>query len=148
MKTILCCKTVHILLQFEFKRTFREHAGVNAIKCTHTCLQKTYEFTVKLIYNILLVVPGFFLAIVWGCFNSFTAFLQTWIISPLLRVSIVLVKGLLPMILEPTTMILKAAMDVICNRVPNPAGQLGNISGGPFSNLKAFTGVFGQKCHQ
>lgn len=47
-------------------------------------------------------------AFVWAVINGAIAFLQAWVLSPLTRVSLVVVKGVLPLILDPLSLILKA----------------------------------------
>lgn len=98
-------------MQFTFKKTFREHSGANAINCMFGKLNFLYSCTLKVTYNIFLMLCGFLLALIWGILNGLVAFLQTWFVSPLLRVSLVLVKGLMPMILDPLSLILKAFYD-------------------------------------
>lgn len=47
----------------------------------------------------------------WAVINGTVSFVQSWCVSPLLRVSLVLVKGILPIILDPRSLILKALVD-------------------------------------
>lgn len=121
-------------LQFAFKKTFREHSGANASKCMYGTLNALYSITLKVTYNIFLMFCGFFLALIWGILNGAVAFLQTWILSPLLRVSLVLVKGIMPMILDPLSLILKAVGD----------GLRGLSPGGLMAGAMQSIGAMGQ----
>ena len=49
----------------------------------------------------------------WAVINGTVSFLQSWCVSPLLRVSLVLVKGIhvLPIVLDPLSLILKVLVD-------------------------------------
>ena len=77
------------------------------MKHYNTALKKVYDTTLKWGYNVLLLVLGVVLAIAWALINAVVAFLQTWFLSPLLRVSLVVVRGFLPIILEPLGMLMK-----------------------------------------
>ena len=61
------------------------------------------------------------LTVVWGVVNATTAIFQTWFISPSLRVSLVIVKGFLPLVLEPMGMCMKT-LCVAMGAGPGSAG--------------------------
>ena len=103
-----------------FEKTFREHKGAQASDCMQVKLNTLYTKTLKVTYNIFVCLCGFWLAFLWAVVNGIVSFVQSWCVSPLLRVSLVLVKGILPIILEPLSLILKALMDAC--RGPNIGG--------------------------
>ena len=86
------------------------------------------------------------LTVIWGVVNAATAFFQTWFISPLLRVSLVIVKGFLPIVLEPLGMCMKT-MCVAMGAGPGSAGlcpTMGRMGGlGGLDGLRG-GGIFPQ----
>ena len=119
-------------IQFLFKKTFREHKGANAIDCTYTKLSCLYACVLKVTYNSCLITFGFILTFIWGILNGVTAFLQAWCISPLLRVSLILVKGVMPLILDPLSLLLKAYADAC-----RPGGGIGTAIGGAMQGVSS-----------
>ena len=119
------------LMQFLFEKTFREHPGVNSVKCSRKCGSHMYKCSLNVTYNIFLVLFGFILATIWGVINGLVAFFQTWCLSPLLRISSVMVKGFLPIILDPISLILKVAHDACRGASPGGliAGAMQKVGG-------------------
>ena len=95
-------------MQFLFKKTFREHEGARAFGSIRSVLKVVYMCSLRWTYNILLFSIGILVAFLWALINGLVAFLQAWVLSPLTRVSLVIVKGILPIILDPLSLILKA----------------------------------------
>ena len=114
------------ILQFEYKKAFREHKGAKTVKPCQKYLKPVYSFFLVCTYNVLVVVLGLCLIIVWALINAIVAFIQTWCISPLTRVSLVLVRGLLPIVLEPLGMLIKM---YTAARGGGVAGLVGNLGG-------------------
>ena len=86
-------------------------------------------------YNCCLFTFGFLLAFIWGICNGVVAFLQAWIISPLLRVSLIVVKGTMPIILDPLSLLLKA-----CVAACRGAGGLGTAGLGEVAGVMQSVG--------
>ena len=116
-------------MQFLFKKTFREHKGANAVHCAYGKLRCLYECTLKVTYNCCLFIFGFLLAFIWGICNGVVAFLQAWIISPLLRVSLIVVKGIMPIILDPLSLLMKAYVDACRGPGGAVAGLMQSVGG-------------------
>lgn len=112
-------------MQFIFKKTFREHDGARAFKSMRNILKVVYMCSLRWTYNILLFTVGILIAFGWAVINASAAFLQAWVVSPLTRVSLVILKGILPLILEPTSLILKACAAGCCG-----GGGFGGLGGG------------------
>ena len=74
-------------------------------------LKVVYMCSLRWTYNILLFTIGIIIAFLWAVINGTIAFLQAWVISPLTRVSLVVIKGVLPLILDPLSLILKACAE-------------------------------------
>lgn len=74
-------------------------------------LKVVYMCSLRWTYNILLFTIGILVAFVWALINGVVAFLQAWVLSPLTRVSLVVVKGVLPLILDPLSLILKSCAE-------------------------------------
>ena len=84
-------------------------------------------------YNCCLLTFGFILTVIWGILNGMTAFLQAWILSPLLRVSLIIVKGIMPLVLDPLTLLMKAYADA-CR---GPGGGIGAAIGGAMQGVSS-----------
>ena len=67
-------------------------------------------------------------AFAWAVINGAVAFLQAWFVSPLTRVSLVIVKGVLPLVLDPLSLILKACAQGCCGGGGLDGG--GGLAGG------------------
>jgi hypothetical protein len=74
-------------------------------------LKVVYMCSLRWTYNILLFTIGIIIAFLWALINGVVAFLQAWVLSPLTRVSLVVIKGVLPIILDPLSLILKACVE-------------------------------------
>ena len=98
-------------MQFVFKKTFREHEGARAGRALEKKVRKVYENALQCTYRCYVYACGFILAFLWGITNGCIAFLQTWFISPCLRVLLVLLGGLLPIITEPIRICVSACCD-------------------------------------
>ena len=88
-------------IQFTYDKTFREHDGARAGQHLETKVKRVYENVLQKSYRCYVGACGVLLACLWGIINGCVAFIQTWYISPCLRVFMVLFKGLLPLITEP-----------------------------------------------
>jgi hypothetical protein len=98
-------------MQFEYKKTFREHKGANAGPKLEKNVKKVYQHVVQCTYRCHVYMFGFFLAVCWGVTNGCVAFLQTWFISPCMRVLFVLLGGLLPVCTEPVRIFVSACCE-------------------------------------
>lgn len=94
-------------------------------------LKVVYMCSLRWTYNILLFTIGIIIAFLWAVINGTIAFLQAWVISPLTRVSLVVVKGILPLILDPLSLILKACAEGCggggCNWISSAMQQGGGL---------------------
>lgn len=99
------------------------------MKPCHKYLKLIYSCFLASTYNVLVVVLGVCLTIVWAVINGIVAFFQTWCISPLTRVMLVIVRGLLPLILEPLGMLIKMYMAIRGGGVGGLVGNLGGLQG-------------------
>lgn len=89
------------MIQFAYKKTFREHEGARAGAVLEKKVRNVYDHVLQCTYRCFVVTCGFILACIWGVTNAFIAFIQTWFISPCLRILVVLLGGLLPICTEP-----------------------------------------------
>ena len=129
-----------IYMQFKFKKTFREHEGARAFESLRSVLKVVYTCSMRWTYNILLFTVGIMVAFIWALINGVVAFFQAWVFSPLTRVSLVIVKGVLPLILDPLSLLLKACAEGCCGA--GGAGMAG--VGGGFQKLAALRQTFQQ----
>ena len=74
-------------------------------------LKVVYMCSLRWTYNILLFTIGILVAFLWAVINGVVAYLQAWVLSPLTRVSLVIVKGVLPIVLDPLSLLLKACAE-------------------------------------
>ena len=118
----------HTHTQFEYEKCFREHKGAKTFHPYAEVLKTIYLYTLRWTYNILLMGVGVVLTVMWGVLNAATAFFQTWFISPSLRVSLVIVKGFLPLVLEPMGMCMKT-LCVAMGAGPGSAGLCPTMGG-------------------
>ena len=98
-------------MQFVFKKTFREHDGARAGRVLEKRVRNVYELVLQSTYRCYVCAFGFILAVLWGLINAGIAFLQTWFISPCLRILLVLLGGLLPVITDPIRICVSACCD-------------------------------------
>ena len=129
-------------MQFMFKKTFREHEGARAFKSMRAILKVVYMCSLRWTYNFLLFTLGILVTFLWAVINGIVAFLQAWVISPLTRVSLVVVKGILPLILDPLSLLLKACAQGCCGAGGCNPGTFGGMQGG-FQGLDRLRGTFG-----
>lgn len=135
-------QNVFIILQFEYKKTFREHQGARVFKTYKLVLRSIYNHTLQWTYNIVVFTVGLILVIFWGIVNALIAFLQAWFLSPLMRVSLVVVRGVFPLVLEPCSMCLKACVAAFTGGAGFSGAGLPTSGGtglGFLQNLSRFT---------
>lgn len=84
---------------------------------------------------MLLFTCGIVLILIWGLINAVVAFFQTYCLSPATRVSLVIIRGLLPLIIEPMALIMKGLGNG--NGGGGGGGGLAGCFGGIGGNLGA-----------
>ena len=106
-------------------------------------LKVVYMCSLRWTYNILLFTIGIIVAFLWAVINGAVAFLQAWVLSPLTRVSLVIVKGVLPLILDPLSLILKACAEGCGGGGCTCAGLTAALQ--PYGGLQSRVAAFQQK---
>ena len=96
-----------LCIQLKYKKYFRERTGMRTLSSLSTFLRYTYEFTLSLWYNCLVVIGGLSLAIVWGILNATVAFLQVWLIRPMLKLNLFCITSFFPIVIEPVSICIR-----------------------------------------
>lgn len=87
-----------------FDERFQEHEGAETIDVWKSLIKIIYELSLKCSYNAIMFVTGICVVIFWGFTFSCMSWLQIWCISPMSSSVIVVMKGCMPLILEPIRM--------------------------------------------
>ena len=102
------CAYFLLRIQFKYKKYFREHTGAKTLSYFSTFLRYTYEFTLIFWYNCLMVIGGLAFAIVWGLINATIAFLQVWLVRPMLKLNLFCLTSFFPIVIEPMSICIRA----------------------------------------
>lgn len=92
------------MLQLTFGETFKENQGAETATFWKQVLEIIYIFWLKFTYNCIMFFLGICTVTFWGILYSLVAWIQVWCIQPMAYVSIIIMKGCIPMITEPIRM--------------------------------------------
>ena len=108
----MCTLSTNCSWQLEFDVCFHEHQKTKIFGLAHKVLGIVYKWIKIITYHVFAFVIGVPLMIIWALFSGITAFVYSWIWSPVLRVAIFWLAALLPLITVPIVIMYRPLVDV------------------------------------
>ena len=97
--------------QLEFEKSFLQHKSTTPIPIIHKITAVCYKYTKLFLYNVLVILFGIPLAVLWALIHGLVAFLFTWTVSPAIRLTVFTTNIVMPVVTEPLRVLLTPLVD-------------------------------------